>query len=173
MSGDVKFLRYAALLLPSAFLLNVLFFLLTHGRSDAGFGTYPFFQAWLGDAAASVAPETRFLEQALVFFAPAYVVALLFILSVVLAERAVFGRKARQKASGYGRAFGASFPVVFLASSLAMMWAGGRFAARHAPGSLVAPLLAAAAPFAAGALAILPAAAVAGPIALIRRAGHA
>src|SRR5262249_47793568 len=72
MRWDVKFLRQAALLLPSAFLLNVLIFLLTHGRQDPGFGTFPFFQEWFGDAAAARPPETRFVEQALVFFLPAY-----------------------------------------------------------------------------------------------------
>jgi hypothetical protein len=41
---------------------------------------------------------------------------------------------------------------------------------RQAPGSLIAPLLAAAAPFAAAPVALLPAALVAGPIALVERA---
>jgi hypothetical protein len=173
MCGDVKFFRHTALLLPSAFLLNVLLFLLTHGRSDPGFGAYPFFQDWLGEAAASVAPETRFLEQAAVFFAPAYVVALLFILSISVAERALFGPKKRRKASGYGRAFGTAFPVLFLFGSVLLMWAGAGYAARHAPGSLVAPLLAALAPFGAAALALLPAAAAAGPLAVVRRVGDA
>ena len=35
----VTFLRQIALLLPSAFLVGVLLFLLTHGRGDPGFGT--------------------------------------------------------------------------------------------------------------------------------------
>jgi hypothetical protein len=172
MVGDVKFLRYAALLLPSAFLLDVLVFLLTHGRNDPGFGIYPFFQDWVGEAATSAAPETRFLEQSAVFFVPAYVVALLFILSVALAERAVFGPKRKRKPSGYGRAFGAAFPIVFLMSSVFVMWVMGRLAARQAPGALVAPLLAAAAPFGAAAVALLPAAAAAAPITIVRRAGH-
>jgi hypothetical protein len=174
MDGDVKFLRYAALLLPSAFLLDVLVFLLTHGRNDPGFGMYPFFQNWVGEAAATAAaPETRFLEQSLVFFIPAYAVALLFILSVALAERAVFGPKRRRKASAYGRAFGAAFPIVFLLSSVLVMWVAERLALRQAPGTLVAPLLTAAAPFGAAAVALLPAAAAAGPIAIVRRTGHA
>jgi hypothetical protein len=173
MHGDVKFLRYTALLLPSAFLLNVLLFLLTHGRSDPGFGTYPFFQDWLGGAASAAAPETRFLEQASIFFAPAYAVALLFILSVALAERAVFGPRKRRKPSGYGRAFGAAFPVLFLVSSVVLMWLATDYAGRVAPGSLVAPLVAAVVPFGAAAVALLPAAAAAGPMALVRRAGHA
>ena len=105
MGRDVRFLRQAALLLPSACLIDVLVFLLSHGRKGPGFGTYPFFQQWVGDAAAA-APEMRVLEQALVFFLPAYAVALLFILSVSLAERVLFGDRRRRRSSAYVRAFG-------------------------------------------------------------------
>jgi hypothetical protein len=168
----VRFLRQAALLLPSAFLLVVLTFLLTHGRKDPGFGTYPFFQQWAGEGVESAPPETRFLEQALVFFVPAYVVALLFILSVALAERAAFGRKSA-RSSAYGRAFGRSFPVLFLISSVLVMWWGERLALRQAPGTLVAPVLAALAPFAAAPLAVIPAAVIAGPLAFFSKASPA
>ncbi len=167
----MKFLRQAALLLPSAFLLNVLVFLLTHGRDDPGFGVYPFFQSWTGDA--PTAPESRFFEQALVFFMPAYVLTLLFILSVTLAERALFGASARRAASRYGRAFAVAFPALFLVASAALMWVAERQALAQAPGSLVAPLLAAVAPFAAGGVAVLPAAAAAAPLALLWRFGAA
>ncbi len=167
----MKFLRQAALLLPSAFLLDVLLFLLTHGRSDPGFGAYPFFQAWTGEA--SPAPESRFLLQSLVFFVPAYVLALFVILSVTLAERAVFGRRKRRTPGTYGRAFGAAYSGLFFAASAVLMWIGEREALKQAPGSLVAPLLAAAAPFAAAAAAIVPAAAAAGPLALLWKAGPA
>jgi hypothetical protein len=169
----VRFLRQAALLLPSAFLLVVLVFLLTHGRKDPGFGTYPFFEQWRGETAAAAAPETRFLEQALVFFLPAFVAALVFILSVAVAERVVFGRKAGQSRSAYGRAFASAFPILFLASSVLVMWVGERFALRQAPGTLVAPLLAAAAPFVAAVLAVVPALLLAGPLLLLRRASGA
>ena len=168
----MRFLRQAALLLPSAFLLVVLIFLLTHGRSDPGFGTYPFFQQWSGERAESAAPEARFLEQALVFFAPAYVVSLLFIVSVAAAERALFGSR-RGGASAYGRAFSVAFPVVFLLSSVLFMWYAERLALRQAPGTLVAPLLAAVSPFAGAALSVIPAALLAGPLAFFARAGEA
>ena len=134
----MKFLRQAALLLPSAFLLNVLVFLLTHGRDDPGFGVYPFFQAWTGDAAP--APESRFLLQSLVFFAPAYAISLFVILSVSLAERAVFGKRKRPAPSLYGKAFGTAFPVLFFVASAVLMWVGERLLLKQAPGSLVAPL---------------------------------
>ncbi len=166
----MKFLRQAALLLPSAFLLNVLAFLLTHGRDDPGFGVYPFFQSWAGDASA---PESRFFEQGLVFFAPAYVLCLVFILSVSLAERALFGGRKRRAPSRYGRAFAIVFPGLFLAASVVLFWVGEKAALRQAPGSLVAPLLAAAAPFAAPAAALVPAASLAAPIALLWKASLA
>jgi hypothetical protein len=169
----VRFLRQAALLLPSAFLLVILVFLLTHGRKDPGFGTYPFFEQWRGESAASAAPETRFLEQALVFFLPAFAVSLLFILSVAGAERVLFGRRKERARSPYGRAFGIAFPILFLASSVFVMWLGERLALRQAPGTLVAPLLAAAAPFAAAALAAIPALVLAGPLLLLRKASGA
>ena len=53
------------------------------------------------------------------------------------------------------------------------MWIGERSALKQAPGSLVAPLLAAIAPFAAAGLALVPAAAAAGPLVLLRKAGAA
>lgn len=166
MGRDVRFLRQAALLLPSAFLLDVLIFLLTHGRKDPGFGTFPFFQEWVGEASVA-APEVRFLQQSLVFFVPAYLATLLFILTVAVAERVLFGARAKRRSSGYGRALAAAFPALFLVSSGVLMWFGERAALRQAPGTLIAPLLAAIAPFAAAAAALLPAAVVAGPLALL------
>ncbi len=163
----MKFLRQAALLLPSAFLLDVLVFLLTHGRNDPGFGTFPFFQEWMGDRVASAAPELRFLEQALVFFLPAYVMSLLFILAIATAERSIFGPRKARKAGGFARAFSSTYPAFFLVGSALVMWFAERAALRQAPGALVAPLIAAAAPFAGAALAIAPAAALAGPVALL------
>ena len=167
----MKFLRQTALLLPSAFLLNVLVFLLTHGRDDPGFGAYPFFQSLAGEGAPS--PESRFFEQSLLFFAPAYLLALLFVLGVSLAERAFFGRPKKSAPSRYARAFAAAFPALFLAASVALMLVAERMALRQAPGSLVAPVLAAGAPFAAGGLALIPAAVAAAPLAFLWKVGTA
>lgn len=167
----MKFLRQTALLLPSAFLLDVLVFLLTHGRDDPGFAAYPFFQSWTGEAVAS--PESRFFEQSLLFFAPAYLLALLFVLGVILAERAFFGAPKKRTPSSYGRAFGTAFPALFFAASVGLMLVVERQALRQAPGSLVAPVLAAGSPFAAGAVAIVPAAVVAAPLAFLWKLGAA
>jgi hypothetical protein len=165
----VRFLRQAALLLPSAFLLGVLVFLLTHGRQDPGYAAYPFFQEWAGDRAFASSPEARFLGQALTFFLPAYLVTLFFLLAIALGERALFGPRKARRPGGFGQAFAATYPVVFLLSSVVAMWIGEKAALRQAPGALVAPLMAAIAPFAGAVLAALPAVVLAGPIALLRK----
>lgn len=165
----MRFLRHAALLLPSAFLLDVLVFLLTHGRTDPGFGTYPFFQQWATEHEATRSPELRFLLQSGVFFVPAYLATLLFVLSIAAGERALFGRRAARKSNAYTRAFGTAFPLLYLGASVAVLWLSERWALRQAPGSLIAPLLAAVAPFAAAPAALLPAAVVAGPLAMVER----
>jgi hypothetical protein len=165
----VTFLRQSALLLPSAFLLGVLLFLLTHPHNDPGFGNYPFFDQWAGSRVAAASPELRFLLQSLLFFLPGYAVSLLFLFGIVLAETTLFGRREQRSLSGYARAFGPAFAVLFLVASAAIVFEGERVAARLAPGALVAPVLVGFAPFAAAVLAALPAALVAAPIAAAQR----
>ncbi len=166
----MTFLRQAALLLPSAFLLGVLLFLLTHAHNDPGFGSYPFIEQWAGGRFSAVSPEVRFVGQALLFFLPAYAVALLFILGVVLAERALFGSRGEGgRRSGYGRAFGPAFALLFLAASALVVFEGERIAGRLAPGALVAPVLVGLAPFLAAAVAVVPAAILAAPLAAARK----
>lgn len=165
----MTFFRQAALLLPSAFLLAVLLFLLTHGRSDPGFGVYPFFEAWVGSALAVTFPEGRFVEQALLFFLPLYVITLLFLLCIGVAEAALFGPRPKGPRSGYGQALGKVFVLVYLPATLVLMVVGDRLAGLYAPGALVAPLLAALAPFLAAPAALLPAALIAVPVAVVRK----
>jgi hypothetical protein len=173
MPADVTFLRQAALLLPSAFLLGVLLFLLTHARNDPGFGNYPFFEQWSGGRLAAASPEVRLVEQSLLFFLPAYAVALLFILGVVLAEKALFGPRESARRSGYGRIFGPAFALLFLAASALVVFEGERVAARLAPGALVAPVLVGLAPFLAAVIALVPAAVLAAPLAAVRKRSDA
>ena len=114
MGRDVRFLRQAALLLPSAFLLDVLIFLLTHGRKDPGFGTYPFFQEWVGrgvggragDAISAAGPGL--LRAGLPGHAPLHPDASRW------PSASLFGARAKRRPSAYGRAFGAAFPALFL-----------------------------------------------------------
>lgn len=169
----MTFFRQIALLLPSAFLLGVLLFLLTHGRTDPGFGTYPFFEQWIGPSVSGWTPEIRFVSQGGVFFLPAYAAALLLVLGVVLAERALFGRPEEGGRTRYRAIFAATYAVLFLAASGAIVLAGDSFAFRHAPDAVLAPLLVAVAPFVAAAAAVVPAALLAGPLAALRRTAGA
>lgn len=169
MGPPVSFFRQAALLLPSSFLLGVLIFLLTHGHQDPGFGTYPFFEQWGAGAAVAATPEGRFVEQALLFFVPTYLIALLFILFVVLAERGLLGRPEPRIRSAFRGAFEPVFAATFLIVTALLVWEGDRLASRLAPGALVAPLLVAFVPYGAAALALVPAAILAAPLVLLRR----
>ncbi len=169
----MSFLRQAALLLPSAFLLGVLLFLLTHAHDDPSFGSYPFFEQWSGGRFATASPEVRFVEQSLLFFLPAYAVALLFILGVALAERSLFGPRETGPRSDYARSFGPAFATLFLTASALVVFEGERVAGRLAPGALVAPVLAGVAPFLAAAIAVVPAAVLAVPLAVARKRSEA
>jgi hypothetical protein len=169
----VTFFRQAALVLPSAFLLGVLFFLLTHAHEDPGFGTYPFFEELAGERFVASGPEARFVEQAILFFLPLYLVTLLFVLLVAAAETGVFGPKPKPRRSAYRKAFSPTFALLLLLATGVLIAIGERTADRVAPGALVAPVLAACAPFGAAVVALPLAAILAGPLALLTRAGTA
>jgi hypothetical protein len=169
MGADVTFLRQTALLLPSAFLVGLLVFLVTHPRTDPGFGSYAFFAEWGAVRAASLAPEVRFTVQALVFFAPAYLLTLLFILCISVAERAAFGSVPQVAESGFRRSFAPVYNVLYLAAGAVVVFVGDRLARKYLAGTLVAPLLVAGAPYAAAVLAIVPAALLAAPLSLLKR----
>lgn len=168
---SVTFFRQIALLLPSAFLLGVLLFLVTHGRQDPGFGTYPFFEKLAGRSGLASTPEARFVEQTALFFLPAYGITLLFVLAVSVAERALLGRSAETTLPGHRRAFEATYSLLLLLGGATLVVLGDRLSARYTPGALVAPLLVAFSPFAAAGLALPPAFILALPIAALRRAG--
>jgi len=166
----LKFFRHTALLLPSAFLLGVLLFLLTHGRQDAGFASYPFFEQWGVASAARSTPEFRFLEQCIVFFLPLYLVTLLFVLCIAVAETALYGPRRPVARSAFDRAFRRAFPLLYLLTVAALVIAGDRLARAYAPGALVTPVIVALAPFLGAAGAIVPASLLAAPAAVISRA---
>ncbi|HEX9148622.1 MAG TPA: hypothetical protein VF958_05605 [Thermoanaerobaculia bacterium] len=163
----MRFFRHSALLLPSAFLLGVLLFLLTHGREDPGFAAYPFFEEW--GASSSQTPEFRFLEQSLVFFAPVYLIMLLFVLLLAVAENALYGPRRPVARSIYDRAFRKIFPALYMITVAAIVLAGDRLARAYAPGALVGPVLVALTPFAAALFALVPALLFAAPAAVLMR----
>jgi hypothetical protein len=173
MLAPVTFLRQIALLLPSAFLLGALLFLLTHGRGDAGFGVYPAIESWGGGAIAGWTPELRFLAQAALLFLAPYVLALLLVLGVSVGERGALARREGKPRSAFARSFAALFSPMFLLATAALVFFGDRAASRTAPGTLLAPLLVALAPFVGGAVALVPSALLAAPVAALRRAAGA
>jgi hypothetical protein len=162
----VRFFRHSALLLPSAFLLGVLLFLLTHGREDPGFGAYPFFEQW---RTGSPSPEFRFLEQSLVFFLPLYLVTLLFVLLLAVAEHALYGPRRAVARSEFDRAFRKIFPALYLITVATLVIAGDRLARAYAPGAVVGPVLVALTPFASALFALVPALILAAPAAALMR----
>lgn len=162
----MRFFRHSALLLPSAFLLGVLLFLLTHGREDPGFSTYPFFEQW---STAGSTPEFRFLQQSLVFFLPLYLVTLLFVLLLAVAENALYGPRRPVARSIYDRAFRKVFPALYLITVAALVLVGDRLARTHAPGALIGPVLVALTPFVAALFALVPALLLAAPAAVLMR----
>lgn len=166
----MTFFRHTAFLLPCAFLLGVLLFLLTHGRQDAGFGTYPFFEQWGAETGTRSTPEFRFLGQSLVFFLPLYLVSLLFVLCIAAAETALYGPRRPVARSAFDRAFRRAFPTLYLVSVAALVLVGDRLARAYAPGALVTPILVALAPFIGASLALLPAFLLAAPASVLGRA---
>jgi hypothetical protein len=148
----VRFFRHSALLLPSAFLLGVLLFLLTHGREDPGFGAYPFFEQW---KTGSSSPEFRFFEQSLVFFLPLYLVTLLFVLLLAVAENALYGPRRPVARSAFDRAFRKIFPALYLVTVATLVIAG--------------PVIVALTPFASALFALVPALVLAAPAAALMR----
>ena len=92
----------------------------------------------------------------------------LLFFGILLAETALFGARKSASPSGYARAFGSAFAVLFLIASAAVVFEGERAASRLAPGALVAPVLVGFAPFAAALLAAVPAALLAAPISAVR-----
>jgi len=87
----VTFLRNCALLLPAGFLVAAFVFLLGHGPRDPALAVFPFVGEWIGADRLAKSPELSFLFQSSMLFLPAYVLWLLLVLLVVLAERALFG----------------------------------------------------------------------------------
>lgn len=161
----MTFFRNCALLLPAAFLLAALSFLLAHGRQDPALAVYPFLGDWVGAGRLPSAPQTRFLlETALLFLAP-YLLWLSLVLLVALAERGLWGPPDHRPAGLFRGIFSGAYLALFLL--LAAVLGGGVDALKKKmPGDVqIAPAVVAAAPFLAGAAALIPALLIALPVA--------
>jgi len=161
----VTFLRNCALLLPAGFLAAAFVFLISHGPQDPALAVYPFVSDWIGADRLPRSPEAAFLVESVILFLLPYLLWLVMVLLVGLAERSIFGAKPNAS-GGVLRTTFSRFAVFFLLLFSAVI--GGSTAALKRRLKSEAPVGAAAvaaAPFVAGALAPVPAFLVALPIA--------
>ena len=161
----MTFFRNCALLLPAAFLLAALSFLLTHGRQDPGLAVYPFLGDWVGAGRLPESPQTRFLLQTLLLFLGPYFLWVSLVLLVAAAERGLWSARARKPRGLFRRVFSGLYVALFLLLS-AVLGASVDALKRRVPGDVqMAPAAVAAAPFVAGVAAFLPAMLAALPVA--------
>jgi hypothetical protein len=161
----VTFLRNSALLLPAGFLAAAFVFLVTHGPQDPALTVYPFMSDWIGADRLPRSPEVAFLVESAVLFALPYLAWLILVFLVVLAERAVFGPRSGAAAGAFRITF-SRFAVFFLLIFSGAIGAStGVLKRRLKSEASVGAAAVAAAPFAAGLVAPIPAFLVALPVA--------
>jgi hypothetical protein len=162
----VTFLRNCALLLPAAFLLAALSFLLTHGRQDSALSVYPFLGDWFGGASRlPESPQVRFLLQASLLFLAPYILWISLVGLVTAAERGLWGARGRSAPGVFRRTFSGLYVVLFLLLA-AVLGASVDGLKKRLPSDVqVAPAAVAAAPFVAAAAAFAPALLAAFPVA--------
>jgi hypothetical protein len=160
----VTFLRNCALLLPAGFLVAAFVFLFGHGPQDPALAVFPFVGEWIGADRLPRSPEVSFLFQSAMLFLPAYVLWLLLVLLVALAERALFGRADRAPGVLH-RTFSRSCVFfLFVLCGIAGATSGAVKRRLKAEGP-VGVAVVAAAPFVAGLVAPIPAIALSLPLA--------
>jgi hypothetical protein len=161
----VTFLRNSALLLPAGFLAAAFVFLVTHGPQDPALAVYPFMSDWIGADRLPRSPEVAFLLESALLFALPYLAWLVLVLLVALAERSVFGPRSGAAAGALRITF-SRFAVFFLLLFSGAIGAStGALKRRLKSEAPVGAAAVAAAPFAAGLLAPVPAFLVALPVA--------
>ncbi len=161
----MTFLRNCALLLPAAYLLAALSFLLVHGRQDAVLAVYPFLGDWVGWSRLPDSPQSRFLLQTTLLFLVPYLLWNSLLVLVISAEWGLWGRRERRPAGMFRRLFSAIYVALFLLLSAAI-GASTEALRRRLPADVHAgPAAVAAAPFVAAAAAFLPALLAALPVA--------
>jgi hypothetical protein len=165
----VNFLRSCAWVLPCAFLAAVFTFLLTHGPSDPALAVYPFVRDWLGADRMPTSPEVGFFLEAGFLFVLPYAFWLAFVFLVSLAERSVFGKPPAGDAGAVRRAFRRVYVALVLLGAVLLTASTGTLRRKLGGNTQVGAVAVAAAPFAAGALALVPAIVLAVPAAGLGR----
>jgi hypothetical protein len=165
----MRFLRACVVMLPSAFLAAAFAFLLSHDPRDASLSVYPFLADWLGRDRIPRAPALQFLLQSGLLFAGLLALWTAYVALVAGAERAILGAPPRPPERLLRRAFRVSYASLVLLLAAGIGASSGYLKTRLLGGMEIGPSLVALAPFLAGALALLPAAAAAVPVAAILR----
>ena len=161
----VTFLRNSALLLPAGFLAAAFVFLVTHGPQDPALALYPFITDWIGADRLPRSPEVAFLLESAVLFLFPYLAWLVLVFLVALAERAIFGAASGATAGAFRASFSRLAVFFLLLIAAAIGASTGALKRRLKSETPVGAAAVAAAPFAAGLLAPVPAFLVALPVA--------
>ena len=164
----MTFLRNCALLLPAGFLVAAFVFLISHGPQDPALAVFPFIGEWIGADRLPKSPEVSFLFQSAALFVPPYVLWLVLVLLVVLAERALYGRAGRAPGLLHRTFSRACVFFLFLLCGVAG-GASGAVKRRLKTEGPVGVAVVAAAPFVAGLAAPIPAIVVSLPLAGLLR----
>jgi hypothetical protein len=160
----VSFLRSCAWLLPAAFLVAVLTFLLTHSPGDPALAVYPFFRDWIGvDRLPKSAEVGFFLESGFLFLLP-YAFWLAFVLLVVVGEKAVFGEPKGGGPRPFRRTFVRLYAVLLIVGAAILGASTGLLRRKLGGDTQVGAVAVAAAPFLSSLLAVVPAFLLAAPL---------
>lgn len=161
----VTFLRNSALLLPAGFLAAAFVFLITHGPQDPALAVYPFVTEWIGADRLPRSPEVAFLFESALFFLFPYLTWLVLVFLVALSEGSVFGTRPVPPTGTFRLAFSRLAVFFLLVLSAAIGASTGALKRRLKSEASVGAVAVAAAPFAAGLFAPVPAFLVALPVA--------
>ncbi|MGH9442612.1 MAG: hypothetical protein ACRD16_10100 [Thermoanaerobaculia bacterium] len=165
----MKFFRACSWILPSAFLVALLAFLLTHGPDDPALAVYPFFRDWIGPEHLPRSAEVGFFLESTVLFLFPYAFWLAFLLLVGLAERAVFGRSAAGEAGPFRATFSRLYVALLLVGAGVLGASTGLLRRKLGGDTQVGAVAVAAAPFASSAAMVVPAFVLAIPVAGLLR----
>ena len=160
----MKFFRACSWILPSAFVVAALTFLLTHGPADPALTVYPFFRDWIGPERLPRSAEVGFVLESSVLFLFPYGFLLAFILLVSVAENAVFGKPAARVPGPFSATFARLYVVLLVAGSGFLGASTGLLRKKLGGDTQVGAIAVAAAPFLSGLLAAGPAFLLAAPV---------
>lgn len=164
----VRFLRNCAIFLPVGFLLAVFSFLLSHDPHDPALAAYPFLRDWWGrHLPASL--EVQFFMQAFVLFLIPFLLLLVLVALVWVAERFLWRKAPKPEPSLLHRIYRGFFLTIFAVISIVIGALSSDVRRKVLGGLDIGSAWVAAAPFLAGVVAAVPAFILAVPVAAVVR----